>query len=384
MKDSYKLVAVQMEIRNKKYPHDLLNDMKKFILEASNKNADVIVFPDYMDLNLLPYYISGSDYNLTDSVSSLNEAIVRIFESKNFFAKELIFTELINLARKYNIFICSGGWLGMENRRYKKSIVLISPSDGIILEGITTHLFPWEYELNFTLGRSLLFCKDVLGSVGILVGGVIYFPEVSRILNLLGVKILLASNITKYFCLPNDKIKSKLLSSSNIFKSTYNESKYKSLQEKNKSKPYDDELKYRSLQKENISKFSRNKCKNEYLIAPNEYKISSFNPYNDFKYRCGIWREVQQNQVFACESFLLGNLGNDKLEGRASIIGPCEITDDSSGIIAKASSFDKEETVIGEVKISELEKIRRKYPIKKFLNPDLYKKYLPNLYEKIG
>lgn len=382
MKDSYKLVAVQMEIRNKKYPHDLLNDMKKLILEASSKNADVIVFPDYMDLNLLPYYMSGSDYNLTDSVSSLNEAIVRIFESKNFFAKELIFTELINLARKYNIFICSGGWLGMENRRYKKSIALISPYDGIVFEGESTHLFPWEYELNFILGESLLFCKDVLGSVGTLVGGEIYFPEVSRIFNLIGVKILLTSNITKYFYLPNDKIKSKLLSSSNIFKSTYNESKYKSLQEKNKSKPYYDELKYSSLQKENISKFSRNKCKNEYLITPNKYKISSFNPYNDFKYRCGIWREVQQNQIFACESFLLGNLGNDKLEGRASIIGPCEITDDSSGIIAKASSFDKEETVIAEVKLSELDNIRKKYPIKKFLNPDLYKKYLPNLYEK--
>ncbi|GAH89913.1 unnamed protein product [marine sediment metagenome] len=264
---------------------------------------------------------------MTDSVSSLNEAIVRIFESKNFFVKELIFTELINLARKYNIFICSGGWLGMENRRYKKSISLISPYDGIVLEGESTHLFPWEYGLNFILGKSLLFCKDVLGSVGILVGGEIYFPEVSRIFNLIGVKILLTSNITKYFYLSNDKIKSKLLSSSNIFKSTYNESKYKSLQEKNKSKPYYDEVKYRSLQKENISKFSRNKCKNEYLIAPNKYKISSFNPYNDFKYRCGIWREVQQNQIFACESFLVGNLGNDKLEGRASIIGPCEITD---------------------------------------------------------
>lgn len=305
MKDSYKLAAVQMEIRNKKYPHDLLNDMKKFILEASNKNADVIVFPDYMDLNLLPYYISGSDYNLTDSVSSLNEAIIRIFESKNFFVKELIFTELINLARKYNIFICSGGWLGMENRRYKKSIALISPYDGIALEGESTHLFPWEYELNFILGKSLLFCKDVLGSVGILVGGEIYFPEVSRILSLLGTRILLASNISKY-------------------------------------------------------------------------------SYNDFKYRAGIWREVQQNQIFACESFLLGNLGNDKLKGRASIIGPCEITDDGSGIIAKASSFDKEETVIAEVKLSELDNIRKKYPINKFSNPYLYKRYLPNLYEKTG
>ncbi len=305
MKDSYKLAAVQMEIRDRKYPHDLLNDMKKLILEASTKNADVIVFPDYMDLNLLPYYITGSDYNLTDSGFSLRQSILEIFKSRSFFVKELIFTELINLARKYNIFICSGGWLDIKNNRFKKSIALISPSDGIVLEGESTHLFTWEYELNFIQGESLLFRKDVLGSIGILVGGEIYFPEVSRILNLLGVKILLTSNISKY-------------------------------------------------------------------------------SYNDFKYRVGIWREVQQNQVFACESFLLGNLGNDKLESRASVIGPCEITDDGSGIIAKASSSNKEGIIVAEVKISELEEIRRKYPINKFLNPDLYKKYLPNLYEKTG
>lgn len=351
MKDSYKLAAVQMEIRNRKYPYALINDIRKIILTASSKKADVIVFPDYMDLNLIPYYVKdsishinysvskvngldlntkglvpnvnssvpnannsvlnsdGSGLNAKSSDSSLTDTLKNIFKTNNFFIKELIFKELINLAKKYKIFICTGGWLEIKNNRFKKSIALISPSDGIILEGISTHLFPWEYDLNFFQGENLLFNNDVLDSVGMLVGGEIYFPEVSRILNLLGAKILLASNI---------------------------------------------------------------------------YKSSSSNSYNDFKYRAGIWREVQQNQVFACESFLLGSLGNDILEGKASIIGPCEMTDYGSGIIAQASSCDKEEIVVGEVKISELEKIRKKYPIKKFLNPDLYKRYLPNIYEKVS
>lgn len=323
MKNSYKLAAVQMEIRNRKYPYALINDIRKIILTASSKKADVIVFPDYMDLNLIPYYVKDSISHINYSVSkanglvsdvnysvlSLTDTLKNIFKTNNFFIKELIFTELINLAKKYKIFICTGGWLEIKNNRFKKSIALISPSDGIILEGISTHLFPWEYDLNFFQGENLLFNNDVLGSVGMLVGGEIYFPEVSRILNLLGIKILLASNI---------------------------------------------------------------------------YKSSSSKSYNDFKYRAGIWREVQQNQVFACESFLVGNLGNDKLEGKASIIGPCEMTDGSSGIIAQASSCDKEEIVVGEVKLSELEKIRKKYPINKFLNPDLYKRYLPNIYEKVS
>lgn len=386
MKDSYKLAAVQMEIRNRKYPYALINDIRKIILFASSKKVDVIVFPDYMDLNLIPHYVkdsishinysvlkangldlntkglvpnvnssvpkvnksgsnindSGSIINNLDSninglvsdvnysVLSLTDTLKNIFKTNNFFVKELIFTELINLAKKYKIFICTGGWLEIKNNRFKKSIALISPSDGIIFEGISTHLFPWEYDLNFFQGENLLFNNDVLGSVGMLVGGEIYFPEVSRILNLLGAKILLASNIDK------------------------------------------------SLS------FSINELKNKSIPNSKNSKFTSAYNYNDFKYRAGIWRDVQQNQVFACESFLVGNLGNDKLEGRASIIGPCEMTDDGSGIIAQASSCDKEEIVVGEVKISELEKIRKKYPIKKFLNPDLYKKYLPNIYEKVG
>jgi len=316
VKDSYKLAAVQMEIRNRKYPYALINDIRKIILTASSKKSDVIVFPDYMDLNLIPYYVKDStspiNYSVSDvnySVLSLTDTFKNIFKTNNFFIKELIFTELINLAKKYNIFICTGGWLEIKKNRFEKSIALISPSDGIILEGISTHLFPWEYNLNFFQGENLLFNNDVLGSVGMLVGGEIYFPEVSRILNLLGSKILLASNI---------------------------------------------------------------------------YKSSSSKSYNDFNYRAGIWRDVQQNQVFACESFLVGNLGNDKLEGRASIIGPCEMTDDDSGIIAQASSCDKEEIVVGEVKLSGLGEIRKKYPINKFSNPDLYKRYFPNLYEKVG
>jgi len=372
VKDSYKLAAVQMEIRNRKYPYALINDIRKIILTASSKKADVIVFPDYMDLNLIPYYVKdsishinysvskvngldlnakglvpnvnssvpnannsvlnsdGSGLNAKSSDSSLTDTLKNIFKTNNFFIKELIFKELINLAKKYKIFICTGGWLEIKNNRFKKSIALISPSDGIILEGISTHLFPWEYDLNFFQGENLLFNNDVLGSVGMLVGGEIYFPEVSGILNLLGVKILLASNIDK------------------------------------------------SLS------FSINELKNKSIPNSKNSKFTSAYNYNDFKYRAGIWRDVQQNQVFACESFLVGNLGNDKLEGRASIIGPCEMTDDGSGIIAQASSCDKEEIVVGEVKISELEKIRKKYPINKFLNPYLYKRYFPNLYEKVG
>jgi len=357
VKDSYKLAAVQMEIRNRKYPYALINDIRKIIITASSKKVDVIVFPDYMDLNLIPYYIKDSISHINSSVSSLTDVLKNIFKTNSFFVKELVFKELINLARKYNIFISSGGWLEIEKNKFKKSIAFISPSDGIILEGISTHLYPWEYDLNFFQGENLLFNKDTLGSVGILVGGEIYFPEISRILSLLGTRILLASSIYRFFFIPPSK---------SGLKNEY----------------YQEKDKFKHSHNENESNYSQGN--NIFKYSDDESKSSTSTSYNDFKYRAGIWRDVQQNQVFACESFLLGSLGNDKLEGRASIIGPCEITNDSSGIIAQASSYDKEEVIVGEVKISDLKKIREKYPIKKYLNHELYKKYLPNLYEKTG
>ncbi|MBS3976472.1 MAG: hypothetical protein KGZ75_07065 [Syntrophomonadaceae bacterium] len=69
------------------------------------------------------------------------------------------------------------------------------------------------------------------------------------------------------------------------------------------------------------------------------------------KIRAGAWSRVQDNQVFGLHSCLVGK--NDlslKFKepycGLSSILAPIDLTPDHSGVLAQASSLDKEELVV--------------------------------------
>lgn len=100
----------------------------------------------------------------------------------------------------------------------------------------------------------------------------------------------------------------------------------------------------------------------------------------------GIWQLVQQNQVYALESSLVG----DMVSGGLGIFGPCEITPLESGVICDGSALVEERPVDMEIQGNNLQAricmadlslesllgIRKSYPINDLYNVELYRRWL--------
>lgn len=93
-----------------------------------------------------------------------------------------------------------------------------------------------------------------------------------------------------------------------------------------------------------------------------------------------LWREVQANQVFGIESCLIGQ-GH---QGRATIHAPLGITLSGDGILACATSTMRSEVVVAELDYVRLQQVVDDYPIYSVLNYEMYRKWLPLLYESDG
>jgi omega-amidase len=93
-----------------------------------------------------------------------------------------------------------------------------------------------------------------------------------------------------------------------------------------------------------------------------------------------LWREVQANQVFGLESDLAGG----GYRGRAAVYAVCEMTDDKSGMLAQADADEGEALVVADLDFAALQAAVDHYPIYAMLNQEMYRRYLPGLYERQG
>lgn len=84
----------------------------------------------------------------------------------------------------------------------------------------------------------------------------------------------------------------------------------------------------------------------------------------------GIWAQVQQNQFWAVEAQLYGSIGGKEFGASSAVIGPCEITPGKSGYLARG--YPGTTIVCADLIMSDLTKIREKYPLLKLLNMKAY------------
>jgi predicted amidohydrolase len=111
----------------------------------------------------------------------------------------------------------------------------------------------------------------------------------------------------------------------------------------------------------------------ELVLAP----AAITGPYNPWLQMAGMWQQVQQNQFFALENWLAGNIFGSNYEGRALILAPCEMTSGETGFLAR-----EEDDQIAELDFSKRKEIIKGYPLLAHLNRPLYQAYLPGLYER--
>ncbi len=114
------------------------------------------------------------------------------------------------------------------------------------------------------------------------------------------------------------------------------------------------------------------------LVAP----LAPAAPYPAEEALWGMWQEVQQNQTFGVESGLAGQVGSQRYDGRAAVFAPCEITPEASGFLPQPGYYVGTGAQVATLKVEDLRRIRRDYPVFRHLNPALYRKHFPMLYRR--
>ena len=107
-------------------------------------------------------------------------------------------------------------------------------------------------------------------------------------------------------------------------------------------------------------------------------------PYNPWRQVAGSWQIVQANQVPAVEACLVGELLGLSYTGCSRVLGTVEMTQDGTGVLARAASLDETEVVLGEVDFSDLYRAREAFPIFGQFNLDLYRRRLADAYREIS
>jgi predicted amidohydrolase len=106
--------------------------------------------------------------------------------------------------------------------------------------------------------------------------------------------------------------------------------------------------------------------------------IANLEPYNRYWALRGIWPRVQENAVYGVKSALVGKLYGLEFTGKAGFYAPLGLTPDRSGVLAEATSFDRDELVVASLDLTKLEAYRSDYFDD--TNPALYRRYFPQIY----
>ncbi len=108
--------------------------------------------------------------------------------------------------------------------------------------------------------------------------------------------------------------------------------------------------------------------------------IANIEEYNYYLALRGIWPRVQESGLYGLKSALVGSLYGISFTGRAGIFAPLGLTPERNGIIREAQTYDRDELLIAQLDLTLL--YNHVDPYFSDTNPELYEKYLPDIYRK--
>lgn len=106
--------------------------------------------------------------------------------------------------------------------------------------------------------------------------------------------------------------------------------------------------------------------------------IFNMEPFQHYLALRGIWPRVQESGVYGLKSAMVGDLYALQLTGQAGVYAPFELTDERSGVVAQADSFDHDDLITASLDLTRLETYQSVYFGDS--NPRLYRRYIPAIY----
>lgn len=113
----------------------------------------------------------------------------------------------------------------------------------------------------------------------------------------------------------------------------------------------------------------------EVLLAPTQRRFPG-----EAGLLAGLWRDVQGNQVFGVEACLIDDDSPPAQSLGSHILGPAELTDDLSGVLAAASSAEACEVVLARLDLAARQQLLTRYDITRYFNRPLYASQLLEAY----
>ncbi len=114
----------------------------------------------------------------------------------------------------------------------------------------------------------------------------------------------------------------------------------------------------------------------EILIDPS----ANPEPYHYYEQMRGVWGRVQENPVYGVLACMVGTVAGFTFGGRSGVYAPLELTPAGDGILAQATSSDREEIVLSTLDMHALRAFRAEN--RPDFNPSLYRRYLPGAYHR--
>ena len=93
--------------------------------------------------------------------------------------------------------------------------------------------------------------------------------------------------------------------------------------------------------------------------------------FNCWPQAAGMWAQVQQNQFWAVEAQLCGEVAGCGFNAASAILGPCEITPGQSGYLERG--YPGTAAVSAKLDENTRHLLRESYPLLKLLNPEAYR-----------
>ncbi len=104
-------------------------------------------------------------------------------------------------------------------------------------------------------------------------------------------------------------------------------------------------------------------------------------PWNLWLVLRGLWPRVQESEVYGLIASAVGSFLGLTFTGRSSAFAPMGLTVDGTGVVARAGGVTTEEIVVADLNLEALRRFRQRSEIRAGFNRELYRFYLPAVYQ---
>ena len=160
--DPVRVAVVQYEIKANRDIKSFLGKMEDFVKEAAKNQSDVVIFPEYVTLDLWRLGTGLSQQKITLEIAE--------------FVKSIYLEKMIGLAKKYNLWIIAGSYPRLYEGKLFNTSPIISPTGVVTLQD-KVFLTHWERNMGFEKGKELKLVHGPWGLGVVLICYDVEFPE---------------------------------------------------------------------------------------------------------------------------------------------------------------------------------------------------------------